>query len=32
MGVASTSKREDLEKLGIRVIESFDELLLDAVR
>jgi HAD superfamily hydrolase (TIGR01509 family) len=27
IGVASTSKREDLEKLGIRVIESFDELL-----
>ena len=27
IGVASTSKREDLEKLGIRVINSFEELL-----
>lgn len=27
IGVASTSKREDLEKLGIKVINSFEELL-----
>jgi hypothetical protein len=26
IGVVSTNKRADLEKLGVRVIESFDDL------